>query len=377
MIVGIVTTKDPSVNKRVWSGTVYKSREAIENAGYSIKYIPIKKDFFIYIYYVLYKIIAFIKRKKSNPLYSIFVSKRYARYLEKQDFSDVDILFVPAMSPYIAFFKTELPIIYLTDSTFSLYCDYYPSMKNLLSKNKKEGLILDSLVYQKASGIICSSDWAFKSIVNDFHIDPSKVCVAEFGPNIDMALKQKVDWKKHSKLNLLFIGVDWKRKGGDVAVSACKALIDMNIDAVLHVVGCEIPSKYKSLKFIKGYGFLSKNIKEDYDKLLSIISDSDLFILPTQAEAAGIVFSEASAFGLPIFTYNTGGVGNYVKDGVNGYKLPIGSSGQDFANKIVDSLPNLFKLKEGCYGYYQSNLNWLVWSKKFDMLIKKCLYEEA
>ncbi len=377
MTIGIVTTKDPSLNRRVWSGTVYKSREAIESLGYNIKYIPIKKDIWVYMYYFMYKVVTFLLHKRSNPLYSVFVSKRYGHYLKTVDLSGVDVLFVPAMSPYIAFFETDIPIIYLTDSTFKLYCDYYPLMTNLCTKNQKEGYELDLLTYKKAAHVICSSKWAYNSIVNDFNINSEKVSVLEFGPNIDENTLHVKPFKRQSSINLLFIGVDWYRKGGDVAVFACQELNRNGINAVLHIVGCNIPKRYKSLDCIKEYGFLSKNDPSQYKQFLKIIDKSDLFILPTKAEAAGIVFSEASAFGLPIFTYDTGGIGNYVINGVNGYRLPTNATGYDFALKIIESQGEFLRLKEGCLAYYQSNLNWRIWAEKFEKIIKKVFYEET
>ena len=53
------------------------------------------------------------------------------------------------------------------------------------------------------------------------------------------------------------------------------------------------------------------------------MSSSDILLLPTQAECAGIVFVEASAYSMPIFTHDTGGISNYVINGINGYRLPL------------------------------------------------------
>lgn len=48
------------------------------------------------------------------------------------------------------------------------------------------------------------------------------------------------------------------------------------------------------------------------------------------------------------FTYNTGGVPNYVENGKNGYMLPIGSSGQEFGKKStnVSNQANLKKCRQ-------------------------------
>lgn len=377
MKVGIISPQDPRVNRRTWSGTVYKSREAIESAGFEIVHIPLKKNGSIWVYYIFYKIIAWLRGRRSNPLYSKYIAKKYAKNIDKKLLLQVDYLFVAAMTPYVAYLDTSIPLIFLTDSTFKLYCDYYPSMTNLLKKNKIEGLALDALIYQKAAIIICSSDWSKKSIVDDFCVSEGKVNVLEFGPNIDenrvIVNNKKINT---TKLELLFIGVNWERKGGDVAVETCFELNKMGFHSTLHVVGCALPRKYSKLSWIREYGFLDKNNPSEYNLFVSIIKNSDLFILPTIAESAGIVFAEASAYSLPIFTYNTGGVANYVVNGLNGYRLPTIAVGLDFAKKIKLCIDNneLSILKEGCTKYSYSNLNWNVWSNKFKEIING--YEE-
>lgn len=58
------------------------------------------------------------------------------------------------------------------------------------------------------------------------------------------------------------------------------------------------------------------------------------------------LFCEASAYSLPIITYDTGGVGDYVINGKNGYRLPLEASGKDFANKIIDILHDEAELEK-------------------------------
>lgn len=373
MEIGLITTADPFVNRRVWSGSVYNSCRAIKEAGYNVRFIPVKKNIWIYLYYLCYKGIAIFLGKNSNPLYSRFISKQYAKTIDKKLIKDVDILFVPAMTPYIAYLETEKPIIYFTDSTFNLYKGYYPSMTHLMSCNIKEGQILDKRVYDKSYKIICSSNWAYNSIVNDYGISCDKVEIMEFGPNLDEGDQiqncKSIDFSKG--INLLFIGVDWDRKGGDVAVNTCLELNKMGIKSTIHVVGCKVPSKYQDINYIKSYGFLNKNNPEQYQKLIKLIENSDVFILPTKAEAAGIVFAEASSYRLPIFTYDTGGVGNYVINGVNGYRLPVASSGKDFADKIRECLTGneWNMLKDGCGKMFNDKLNWHNWAKQFKKIV--------
>ena len=104
---------------------------------------------------------------------------------------------------------------------------------------------------------------------------------------------------------------------------------------------------------------------------MNLLKTCDLFLLPTRAECAGIVFAEASAFGLPIFTYDTGGVSDYVINGKNGYRLSLNSTGKDFACMIetVITRNKSGMLSEGGRNLYLDRLNWRCWGDRFNQLI--------
>ena len=85
-----------------------------------------------------------------------------------------------------------------------------------------------------------------------------------------------------------------------------------------------------------------------------------------------LCLAEASAYGLPIFTYDTGGVGNYVINGVNGYRLPLKDNASEFAEKIKNSITTgkLTQMKETAITLYKEKLNWERWSVCFKNIIE-------
>ena len=172
--------------------------------------------------------------------------------------------------------------------------------------------------------------------------------------------------------NVLFSGVEWERKGGDIAVDTVSLLRSKGIDAVLHIVGIrELPSYCNGFNYIVNHGFLNKNDRLSYMKYIDIFKNSHIMLLPTQAECSATVYCEAAAFGIPTYTYATGGTENYVVNGVNGYALHSSKQAVDFSNQIYnDVIQNqMAELHEGALRLYSEKLSWPAWAKNFKCII--------
>lgn len=370
--IGFLSIEDP-LDKRSWSGTFYQLYKNIEDCGFEVVWIPANQDA---------KIVSFINKgmrflcrkfkKKYSGAHLSSISRQIAKSIDQKQLAQVDFLFIPAAAKIPAFLNTDKPMIYLNDSTFKLLYNYYMNYTNFFWFNLRQGNIIEKRTAQKAWRIIVSSDWAKESFVNDYQVAAEKIKVMEFGSNIDnVEVNPNVNYLQTNQLNLLFLGVEWERKGGDVAVECVDYLNQQGIKAILNVVGVDVPDQYKNNPNVKNIGFLNKNKEEEYSRLKQIIYHSDLLLLPTKAECSAIVFSEASAYGLPIFTYNTGGIPNYVVDGKNGFALPLSSRGNNFGQKIIDIIKNnqLSELKSGAIAMYNEKLNWGHWQSEFRSMI--------
>ncbi len=166
-------------------------------------------------------------------------------------------------------------------------------------------------------------------------------------------------------LELLFVGVDWARKGGAIAVETARLLNLAGIRTTLRVAGARPEGDYP--EFVEFLGFINKNTSDGLRKLDELFRRADFFILPTLAEAAGIVFAEASSFGLPILTYATGGATDCVRNGVAGFCLPPGAPPSEFARTIarIHADPaEYLNLSFGASLEYEILLNWDISVKK-------------
>lgn len=162
-------------------------------------------------------------------------------------------------------------------------------------------------------------------------------------------------------------------KGGEIAVNACKKLIDDGYDVKLTIVGIKnLDDKIVNLNFVDYMGFLDKEDEEQYQKYLNAWKQADILLLPTRAECAGIVFNEASAFGVPSLSVDTGGVADYVRNDINGYRMPISANSEDFALKMEEWIreSKLNDLSKGAKAMYRARNSWSAWGNSFNRLLE-------
>ena len=369
--IAFVSETNPFTDKVAWSGTVYKLREAIEGADCTVEWIPCHVN--SYAQKWMSKIFRRIYRGcglwDKNALYF----RLLAHSIDSKRLNEgvFDYIFFPAYYQAAVFLKTDAPVIGHGDATFHGMEGYY--WKDLPAAVSRMGNRIEKRGLQACDLVIRASDWAANSAKEDYGIDPSKVKMLQLGANFDMP--RDIVWtpyEKGGRLNVIFSGVDWERKGGDIAVQTVRLLRERGIDARLRIMGIRnLPESAGSCDFVENVGFLNKNVPEQYSKYVECYGSGHIFLLPTKAECAGVVFCEASGFGIPSFTYDTGGTGSYVENGVNGYRLELGSQAEAFADRIMKVLESgeLEDLHKGALKKYEDSLSWEAWSRRFKQII--------
>lgn len=368
--IGYIHECDPFRDRRAWSGTIFKIREAIENAGFKVIWIPCKisplKKLLIKFY------IKLRYGKSAITTHNHYIYKELAKSIDKSLVEKCDYIFFPGGVQLSIFLDFMKPIIYYSDATIHILLNYY--FHNQPKRIIEEAEKYEALSIKKTDLCIMSSNWAIDSVIHDYHYPKEKTEVLEFGPNIDTKDLHNQYKVSSNELNILLSGVDYVRKGGAIAIETTKILREKGINAILTMVGMNnIPKDKKELPFIRIIDFLNKNIPHDYNKYINIWKNSHILLLPTKAECSAIVYCEAAAFGVPVFTYNTGGVENYVLDKISGRCLAYHSSAENFADAIIEALNHdkLKKYSEGALQLYHDKLNWDIWSQRFKRIMDK------
>lgn len=148
-------------------------------------------------------------------------------------------------------------------------------------------------IYRSARHCLTSTPWVKESIVNDYNVPGSKVTPVGLGANIVCRPVPK-NWDKPK---LLWVGVEWSRKGGDLLLEAfANAQIP---GATLDIVGrhprIDAPG-------VRGHGEI-----RDERQLRDFFEAATLFVLPSVFDPSPIVFLEAASAGTPCIGTDTGG----------------------------------------------------------------------
>lgn len=274
------------------------------------------------------------------------------------------------------------PACIIHDATFASVLNYYSSFTSLTARSIRAGNAMYKRALVRADAAVFSSDWASKSAINDYDTQPAKVYTIPFGANLKHipSNREVVNWHekrlKHHSCNLLFLGVDWERKGGPFALRFVEELNKLNIESYLTIVGIEpdIPARYRP--FVKKIGFLSKNNPSDVEKLKQILSEASALLLPSLAECYGCVFCEANAFGLPALGRDTGGIPEIIKEGVNGLLVGKQETPEDFAKRwasVWTDKERYAAMLQSCRSEFEERLNYEVFVEKLTCIFSGLL----
>jgi Glycosyl transferases group 1 len=280
---------------------------------------------------------------------------------------DLDVIFSTSSIPGTRL-SPEIPSVFWTDATFHSMLGYYN--KSVSSRTLKAGCTQEEAALARADFACYASSWAANG-AKEF-VDQERVKVLPFGPNLTIehtrhsveAWIQERRAARPKSCILLFVGIGWERKGGATAVEATRQLNEAGIDATLRVVGSTPAGPVPA--FVESVGFLNKREPESYRRLVDLYRTSDIFILPSRAEAFGVVVAEAAAFGLPALVCETGGLADTVREGITGFRLPLYDDGTMFAERAKLILGAYDTFADNAYMEFEDRLNW---EKSVDHLV--------
>jgi glycosyltransferase involved in cell wall biosynthesis len=296
-----------------------------------------------------------------------------ASILKQLDTVKPDVVIVIMNSPLCAVLCDYYPTIHVSDATFELLKDYYSSFSTMSAINKSLGNVIEKKAITKSRACLYSSEWAANSAISHYGADASSVHFIPWGCNNAPLLSRSTDRGSRGECQLLYIGMDWTRKGGDLAVRTVNALVARGIPAHLHIVG-SAPFEVGTKASMTYHGVLSKADAKDGAILTSLFATSSFLLLPTRQDCTPMVFAEANSYGIPVITCDTGGISSIVKAGENGFLLPETASEADYADLIASTWSQTTSydaLRKSSYEYYLNVLNWGTWAQSAAKVIRE------
>lgn len=302
------------------------------------------------------------------------------RTLARLQAAKPDIVFALLASPLAHILVDTFRVVHVSDTTFRAMFGYYDSFDKFSAATRRGGEIIEATVLRGAFLAVFASEWARLSAIRDYGVPHRRTRVIAMGANLDpMEMAPRSSLSR--EVRLLFNGVSWRRKGGQIALDTVAELTRRGIACRLDIVGCNADVVHgKTPPNVAFHGFVSKATPDGRKLLDRLYRDATLFLLPTRAECFGLVLCEAAHYGIPAIATDTGGIAELIKDGVTGLLVAPEAPAAAFADAIatiVMSPERYAAMSHAALVEAASRLNWDVWAEKVAEAVAQCVAEGA
>jgi glycosyltransferase involved in cell wall biosynthesis len=297
-----------------------------------------------------------------HPMREPAILKVLARRIERL-LRDVkpDIVFAPSSMP-LTYVETELPTVYVTDQ---LFCDFLTKyIPRPAARFARLGNAQESRALAGVTRASFPSRWAAEGAARNYGADPAKIKVIPWGANLPREIAEEdvaaaIDSRPLDRAELVFLGVDWRRKGGPALVATVNELNRNGFPAHATIIGCDPPGLPPDRFTVHPY--LDKRNPDHFARFVSIMMGANFLFLPSQADAFPQAFCEAAAFGLPAIGSTVGGIPDIVRDGETGFLRAPDAPAAQFAAPIRETLAAPARYREmarQARREHRERLNW-------------------
>ncbi len=213
-------------------------------------------------------------------------------------------------------------------------------LEGVSQKRIDQALRYEQQTASKMAGIFTFSEYLRQSFISDYRIPAERVF--NVGGGINLTDFPAADpHKDYKKPRVLFIGIEFVRKGGPQLLEAFRAVREAVPAAELHIVGpANLENPPPGVIF---HGRLSKADPVQKKELESLFRDSTLFVLPSLYEPFGIAPLEAMLYQIPCLVTDAWALREMVSPGFNGDLCSKGSV-EGLAAKMIELLSNPARL---------------------------------
>ena len=361
----LVTLEDP-YNPRSWSGTPYQMRLALEKKVEKLS------------------ILANLKPKRSlmgtalrvllggkPPRYPLYLTTAAQRRFAQQTLRAIDELQPDAVLTISSHCVVRMgvppvPTFMFSDSPWLSWKETYQEFDSMPILGPRFAR-LEAAAAQRLTGLVFASDWAVQEARRLYAAPPEKLHSIPLGaswtPAIDSnAVHRVIDERAEDRLALLYVGKDWERKGGPLAVQIALELRARGIrNVMLHVVGCTPEIAPEARDLVHVHGFLDAKDEKQSALLENLFLQSHFLVVPTRAECFGLVFAEAHAFGLPAVSRKVQALPSIVRDGETGILEDADAPAEAYVGRMLELLTDrgLYRrMAHAARARFETNFTW-------------------
>lgn len=264
--------------------------------------------------------------------------------------------------------RLDCPAAHVTDATPAFLRDFYG---RAVPPGRAEA---EARVLARADRVVYSSAFMADLARREFPDLPAAgLDAVSFGLNLDGLPPPPGPKPPFAPLRLLFVGKDWDRKGGPLALEALDRLRASAREARLSVIGCE-PEAARGHPGVDLLGYLDKNRTADYRRLVAAFREAHLFVLPTRADCTPMVVAEANAYGTPVLITRTGGIPSLMAEGQNGAMLAPDADGADWARticRLTETRAAYDRLVASSHDHCRDRLTWDAWARSLEAILRQ------
>jgi N-acetyl-alpha-D-glucosaminyl L-malate synthase BshA len=270
----------------------------------------------------------------------------YAGYMAKQMLLDEGI---------------ELPMITTLHGTDITLVGNHPFYKPAVSFSINKSDFVTSV-----SQSLKDQTYALFNITNEIHVIPNFIELGKNTTDPNIPCRRSLIAKEGERILTHISNFRKVKRVGDI-IRIFDA-VQKEIPAKLLMVG-DGPEKQKAEKLCKKLGIEDKVIfLGNSNEIDTILSYTDLFLLPSETESFGLAALEAMAWSVPVISSNAGGLPEVNINGVSGYLSDVGDI-DEMANNALKILQDERILQE-----FKANA--LQVARQFDIKNILPLYED-